>query len=77
MRDQMERALQKSRAEYTEIRVEQTFSSWMTFRGPELDNIGSSSAVGGIVRSYVKGGWGMATNCRMYPFPALMPSSQG
>lgn len=57
----MERALQKSRAEYTEIRVEQTFSSWMTFRGPELDNIGSSSAVGGIVRSYVKGGWGMAT----------------
>ena len=61
MRESMERALRKSRAEYTEIRIERTFSSWMTFRGPELDNIGSSSSVGGIVRALVQGGWGMAT----------------
>ena len=61
MRERMEKALRKSDAEYTEIRIENVTSSWANFRGEELDNIGSSKTLGGIVRALVKGGWGYAT----------------
>ena len=61
MREMMERALQKSDAEYTEVRLESVTSSWVAFRGEELDSVGSSKNVGGIVRALVKGGWGYAT----------------
>ena len=61
MRERMENALRKSDAEYTEIRIESVNSSWANFRGEDLDNIGSSRTLGGIVRALVKGGWGYAT----------------
>lgn len=58
MRDILENALRKSDAEYTEIRIEDTTSSWASFRGEELDSIGSARTFGGIVRALAKGGWG-------------------
>ena len=58
MRERIEQALRKSEAEYTEIRIETVISSWVNFRGEDLDNIGSSKTVGGIVRALFKGGWG-------------------
>lgn len=58
MRDLMEEALRVSDAEYTEIRIEDVSSTWINFRGKELDSIGSSKTLGGIVRALVKGGWG-------------------
>jgi TldD protein len=61
VRDQLEQALRKSDAEYADIRVEDVTSSWVNFKGQELDSIGSSKTVGGIVRALVKGGWGYAT----------------
>ena len=61
MRERMEKALRKSNAEYTEIRIENVTSSWANDRGEELDNIGSSKTLGGIVRALVKGGWGYST----------------
>ncbi len=61
MRERIEKALRKSDAEYTEIRIESVTSSRARFRGEELDNIGSSKTLGGIVRTLVKGGWGYAT----------------
>ncbi|MBN1840681.1 MAG: TldD/PmbA family protein [Deltaproteobacteria bacterium] len=61
MRERIEKALRKSDAEYTEIRIESLTSSRAHFRGEELDNIGSSKTLGGIVRALVKGGWGYAT----------------
>jgi len=61
LRERMEKALRKSDAEYTEIRIEDVTSSWASFRGEELDSIGSSKTLGGIVRALVKGGWGYAT----------------
>jgi len=61
MRERIEKALRKSDAEYTEIRIENVTSSWANFRGDELDSIGSSKTLGGIVRALVKGGWGYAT----------------
>ena len=48
MRERMEKALRKSNAEYTEIRIENVASSWANFRGEELDKIGSSRTLGGI-----------------------------
>ena len=61
MRERIEKALHNSDAEYTEIRIENVTSSWANFRGEELDSIGSSKTLGGIVRALVKGGWGYAT----------------
>lgn len=61
MREKLENALKKSDAEYIDIRIEDVTSSWMNFRGKELDNIGSSKSLGGIVRALVKGGWGYST----------------
>lgn len=61
MRDRLEEALRKSDAEYADIRIEDATSSWINFRGKELDSIGSSKSLGGIVRALVKGGWGYAT----------------
>jgi TldD protein len=61
MRDRLEAALRASDAEYTDIRIEDTSSSWVSYRGDELDSIGSSKTLGGIVRALVKGGWGHAT----------------
>ena len=61
MRERLEEALRRSDAEYTDIRIEGVTSSWLSFRGEELDSIGSSKTRGGIVRALVKGGWGYAT----------------
>lgn len=61
MRERMERALRTSDAEYADIRIEDVTLSRITFRGEELDTIGSSNTVGGIVRALVKGGWGYST----------------
>jgi TldD protein len=61
MREMMEDALRKSDAEYTEIRIEGVDSSWLSFKGKELDDIGSSRTLGGIVRALQKGGWGYTT----------------
>ncbi len=60
MRERIEKALSKSDAEYVEIRIESVTSSWVDFRGEELDNVGKSKTLGGIVRALVKGGWGYA-----------------
>jgi len=61
MRERLEAALRASDAEYTDIRIEDTSSSWVSYRGEELDSVGSSKTLGGIVRALVKGGWGYAT----------------
>jgi len=61
LRERIEKALSKGNAEYLDIRIEDVTSSWINFRGEELDSIGSSKSLGGIVRALVKGGWGYST----------------
>lgn len=60
MRDQIMRALERSPADYTEIRVERERRTQVHYQGPELGNLEASSDVGGIVRCLVGGGWGIA-----------------
>ncbi|MEW5870522.1 MAG: TldD/PmbA family protein [Chloroflexota bacterium] len=61
MRDRLEQALKAHDVEYADIRIEDLTNSWVNFRGHDLDTIGSSRTVGGIVRALYKGGWGYAT----------------
>jgi TldD protein len=61
MRDRLDQALKVQDVEYIDIRIEDVTTSWVDFRGPDLDSIGSSRKVGGIVRALYKGGWGYST----------------
>jgi predicted Zn-dependent protease len=61
MQDRLKEALKAQDVEFADIRLEDKTNAWVNFRGPELDSIGSSRTVGGIVRALYKGGWGYAT----------------
>ncbi len=62
MIDRLTAALQGSRADYTEIRVERTWSSAVTFRGRRLESATASEDQGGCVRVLNRGhGWGVAS----------------
>jgi TldD protein len=61
MRQKLEDALRKCKAEYAEIRIEHVDSSRVSFRGKDLDHVGTGRSVGGIVRALQKGGWGIST----------------
>ena len=61
MRDRLTEALKVHDVDYADIRIEDKTESEVLFRGPELDRIGSSRTIGGIVRALYKGGWGYAT----------------
>ena len=62
MRQRLTEALKAARnVDYADIRLEDKTNTWVNFRGPDLDTIGSSRTVGGIARALYKGGWGYAT----------------
>jgi TldD protein len=62
LRDQLEEAIQHSKADYTEIRVEENESSRVVYRNKDLETASSTIDKGGIVRCLVrKNGWGVVT----------------
>ncbi len=62
MIDRLTAALARSRADYTEIRVERTWSTAVTFRGRRLESATASEDQGGFVRAlHADGGWGVAS----------------
>lgn len=60
MRDRILQALGRSRADYTDIRVQRIWRTVVAYEGRELDTLSTSTEVGGIVRCLVGGGWGIA-----------------
>jgi len=50
--------LKNAPADYIEAHLEESESSYITYRGKILESIGRNSAIGGNVRALVKGGWG-------------------
>jgi len=48
-------------ADYIEAHLEESQSTYITYRGKELESIGKTSSVGGNVRALVKGGWGFVS----------------
>lgn len=62
MRDKLAEAIKRSRADYTEIRLERQQSTSVAYRGRNLETAGANTDAGGMVRCLVKGGgWGVAT----------------
>jgi len=60
--DRLAAALKRSRADYTEIRVERTWSTAVTYRGRRLESATASEDQGGFVRVLHAGrGWGVAS----------------
>ncbi len=49
------------RADYLEARLEESRSSYLSYRGKDLDTIGRASSRGGNVRAMVNGAWGFAS----------------
>jgi TldD protein len=62
MRDRIQEALKHSRADYTEIRIEEKETTRVVFRGKELETANANLDKGGIVRCLIKNkGWGVTT----------------
>jgi len=62
MRDRIQEALKRSKADYTEIRIEEKETTRVVFRGKELELANANIDKGGIVRCLIKDkGWGVAT----------------
>ena len=73
MKDRLAAALKASRADYTEIRVERTWSSAVTFRGRRLETATVSEDQGGFVRALDRGcGWGIASFTSLDELPAMV-----
>jgi len=58
---QLAEALKGYNADYIEAHLEENQSSYITYRGRELESIGRASAIGGNVRALVRGGWGFVS----------------
>jgi len=62
MRDKIQAALKSSKADYTEIRVEEREATTVAYRGKDLETANAVIDAGGIVRCLCReGGWGIAT----------------
>jgi TldD protein len=62
MQERIEAALAHSRADYTEIRLEEKEATTVAYRGKDLETVNGVIDTGGIVRCLVRdGGWGVVT----------------
>lgn len=59
MKARLFEALNKSWADFTEIRVEREEGTHLAYRGREMDSAHCSVFSGGIVRACIRGGWGV------------------
>src|SRR5437660_1406449 len=76
--DRLTAALAASRADYTEIRVEQTWSSAVTMRGRRLESATASEDQGGFVRALNRGsGWGTASFTSLDQLAAMVVRAVG
>jgi TldD protein len=61
MRDQITSALTSRGGDYIEIRVEESKTTRLAYRGERLEEVGRTSSLGGNARALVKGGWGFVS----------------
>ncbi|MGH7701020.1 MAG: TldD/PmbA family protein [Gemmatimonadales bacterium] len=73
MKDRLADALGHARSDYTEIRLERTWSSAVTFRGRRLDSALVGEDQGGLVRALNHGcGWGIASFTSLDRLPEMV-----
>ena len=53
--------MRKHSADFVEIRIEETQSTSITYRGQDLEEVGTTTQLGGCVRAVVNGGWGFVS----------------
>jgi len=61
MKEKLFDALKTQKADYIEIRLEESNSSRLVYRGERLEEAGRAASSGGCVRALVKGGWGFVS----------------
>jgi len=73
VKDRLADALRASRADYTEIRLERSWTTTVTYRGRRLETAVASEDQGGCVRALYKGyGWGVAAFTSLDQLPAMV-----
>lgn len=73
MKDRLREALAAARADYTEIRLERSVSSAVSYRGRRLEGATVNADQGGFVRCLNRGyGWGMASFTALDALPAMV-----
>ena len=58
---QLAETLKRYSVDYIEAHLEESQTSYITYRGRELESIGRLTASGGNARALVKGGWGFVS----------------
>src|SRR4030042_841986 len=61
MQDKIADSLKGHKADYIEIRLEESQATRIIYRGNRLEEIGRTSSLGGNVRALIKGGWGFVS----------------
>ncbi|MDD5648694.1 MAG: TldD/PmbA family protein, partial [Dehalococcoidia bacterium] len=61
MQDKLFSVIRKLKADYIEVRLDESQSSRLVYRGERLEEVGRTASSGGCVRALVKGGWGFAS----------------
>ena len=60
-RSEIEAAIRGQRADYLEVRLDETATNRIVYRGRELEEIGRTRSFGGNVRALLRGGWGFVS----------------
>ena len=60
-RSEIEAAIRGQRADYVEVRLDETATNRIVYRGRELEEIGRTRSFGGNVRALLRGGWGFVS----------------
>jgi TldD protein len=60
-RDAIEAAVRGHNADYVELRIDDTATNRIVYRGKELEEIGRTRSFGGCARALVNGGWGFVS----------------
>ena len=60
-RTEIEAAIRGRPADYLEVRLDDTATNRIVYRGRELEEIGRTQSFGGNVRALVRGGWGFVS----------------
>ncbi len=69
---QLADTLKRYSADYIEAHLEESQTSYITYRGRELESIGKTSAIGGNVRALVRGGWGFVSFNNLNKLPSTV-----
>jgi TldD protein len=65
MKDMLKEIVARAKADYAEIRVEDSLLTQISYKGRALENISESADFGGCVRVLVRGGWGFVSFNRL------------